>query len=108
MDAADGATETEAGPSSPAPRQRPPRTAPSGTRPETRPIIRRALVGQGVSLDISLDGARYVLPHDDLDAWAREHTTALESASWKVKGLYSWPSASRAMMQFLQSYAVTD
>jgi hypothetical protein len=64
MDAADGAEETEAGPSSRALQQKAVRAEPRGPRQTTRPIIRRALVGKGVSLDLSLDGARYILPHD--------------------------------------------
>jgi hypothetical protein len=105
--AADGATQTETGPSSRAPRQKSQRPEPTGPVPAKRPVVRRDLVGKGVSLAISLDGARYLLPHDALVTWARAHTTALESASWKEQGVYSWPRASRAMMQFLQNYAVT-
>jgi hypothetical protein len=69
-----------------------------------RPLIKRELVGRGVSLEISADGSRYMLPHDDLVDWAREHTTALKTASWIERGVYSWPRPTLAMMEFLRRY----
>jgi hypothetical protein len=69
-----------------------------------RPIIKRGLVGRGVSLEISVDGSRYLLPHDDLVAWAQEHTTAMKTASWRDQGVYSWPRPSAAMLEFLRGY----
>jgi len=103
--AADVATHRERPKSRPrAPRQTSPRAGASGTHQTKRPIVWRDLVGTGVSLDISLDGSRYLLPHDDLVDWVREHTTALETASWREQGLYSWPRPTRAMMEFLQKY----
>ena len=44
-----------------------------------------------------------MLPHDDLVAWVGGHTTALETASWKGKGIYSWSRAKRAMVETLRT-----
>lgn len=73
-----------------------------------RPLIRKNLVGRGVSLEIVTDGARYRLPHDDLVAWARKHTTALETVSWLDRGIYSWPRSSAAMREFLRAYRLPE
>ncbi|WP_459080137.1 hypothetical protein [Mesorhizobium sp. A623] len=73
-----------------------------------RPLIRRDLVGRGVSLEISVDGARYRLPHNDLVAWARKHTTALETVSWLDRGIYSWPRSSAAMREFLRAFRLPE
>jgi len=89
-----------------APRQRPPRAGAIGIRQTKRPVIWRDLVGRGVSLDITMDGTRYLLPHDEFVEWVRQHMTALETASWKKQGLYSWPRATRAMMKFLRKFEV--
>lgn len=82
------------------------RTGDNGIRRTKRPIIWRDLEGKGVSLAIEMDGTRYVLPHDHLVHWARKHTGALETTSWAKSGSYSWPRATRAMLQFLQGYRV--
>ncbi|RWP11965.1 MAG: hypothetical protein EOR01_33430 [Mesorhizobium sp.] len=71
-------------------------------------MIWRDRVGKDVLLEISMHGGRYLLPHDDLVAWVREHTTALETASWNEQGVYTWPRATGAMMQFLQQYQVQE
>lgn len=73
-----------------------------------RPLIRRDLVGRGVSLEVSVGGSRYQIPHDDLVTWAREHTTALETLSWIDRGLYSWPRPSAAMLEFLTAYRLPE
>lgn len=70
----------------------------------SRPIIKRILVCRGVSLEISANGSRYLLPHDDLVAWVREHTTALKTASWIERGIYSWPKPTATMLEFLRRY----
>ncbi|RWO51193.1 hypothetical protein [Mesorhizobium sp.] len=108
-DAADNVTDP--GPvslSRQSPRQTSPKSERGSSRNMKRPMIWRHLVGKGVSLDISMEGARYVLPHDDLVAWVGGHTTALETASWKGKGIYSWSRAKRAMVEFLQNYAIEE
>lgn len=64
----------------------------------------RAHVGKEASLEIMMGDTRYLLPHDDLVEWVRDHTSALETASWRDKGAYSWPQASVAMLRFLQRY----
>jgi hypothetical protein len=69
-----------------------------------RPLIRKELVGRGVYLEIAVDSCRYLLPHDDLVTWVREHTAALETSSWIDRGVYSWPRPSAAMMEFLRRY----
>lgn len=69
-----------------------------------RPVIRQSLLGRGVSLEISVDGSRYLLPHDDLVAWAREHSAALDTVSWTNRGVYSWPRPSVAMLEFLRGH----
>jgi hypothetical protein len=86
------------------PRRKAPRTIDIGIRRTKRPMIWRKLVGQGISLDITMDGSRYLLPHDDLVVWVQDNTTALETASWLEHGFYSWPRASYAMLRFLQNY----
>ena len=90
------------------PRYTPPKTGPVDPRPTKRPVIWRDLVGKGVSLDLSMQGARYLLPHDDLVAWVAEHTRALQTASWNEQGIYSWPRATTAMLQFLRHYEVQE
>jgi hypothetical protein len=77
-------------------------TTTDGVIQTERPLIKKDLVGRGVSLEISANGSRYLLPHDDLVAWAREHTTALKTASWIERGVYSWPRPSAAMLEFLR------
>jgi hypothetical protein len=67
-----------------------------------RPAIWRELVGKGFSLELSMQGTQYVLPHDHLVNWAREHTNALNTPSWKDRGHYNWRNPSKAMLQFLQ------
>jgi hypothetical protein len=79
-------------------------TTADGVIQTKRPLIRKDLVDRGVSLEISADGSRYLLPHDDLVAWVQEHTTALETASWIERGVYSWPKPTAAMKEFLRRY----
>ena len=76
------ARDQERPPSAPrSSRQRSPKGGDIGTRQTKRPMIRRELVNKGVSLEISLEGARYVLAHDELVDWVREHMTALKTAA---------------------------
>jgi hypothetical protein len=77
-----------------------------GIRLTKRPMIWRDLVGTDAVLDITMGDARYQLPHDDLVGWVRDHTSALETASWRQGGAYHWPRASGAMLSFLQGYRV--
>lgn len=79
--------------------------AAAGTRASKRPCIWRKLVGAGVTLSIQTPGGRYILPHDDLVAWAGRNTNALQTASWREDGIYSWPRPTRDMLKFLQPYS---
>jgi hypothetical protein len=77
-----------------------------GIRRMKRPMIWRDLVGTDAGLEITMDGARYLLPHDDLVGWVRDHTSALETSSWREGGAYHWPRASVSMLRFLRGYRV--
>jgi hypothetical protein len=108
MDGADMASYSRRNSSARSQQQKLPNSDRVGRRLVNRPIIWRDLVGSGIWLEISAQGGRYVLPHDDLVFWARENTSALQTASWSVRGLYSWPSTTRGMLTFLRGYVVTD
>lgn len=107
VSAADAATH--GAPSSsplPSPRLASQQAVTAGLRRTTRPAIWRNLVGKHANLDITMGDARYLLPHDDLVAWVRYHTSALETLSWTEGGAYHWPRASVAMTHFLERYRV--
>ncbi len=46
----------------------------------------------------------YLMPHDEMLAFAKIHTTALESTSWIEGGAYSWPKPSKAMKAHCEKY----
>jgi hypothetical protein len=84
---------------------------PSG-RPETRkvqlkgrPMIAKSYERREIWMAFPIGADWYLVPHDELLAFAREHTKALESASWdKEDGAYSWPKPSKAMAAFVEEY----
>lgn len=69
-----------------------------------RPLIDRRLLKTGTILKIATEKRTFIVPHDDLFAWVASQTNALSSNSWRDKGLYSWPRASKSMIVFLSSY----
>jgi hypothetical protein len=69
-----------------------------------RPLISKNLSQLGVWLEISAEGSRYHVPHDLLLEWVESNTGALETRSWRDKGLYSWPRPSRKMTAFLKKF----
>lgn len=78
----------------------------AGTRVLARPCIWRKLVGSGMTLSIQSLGEQYIIPHDDLVAWAGLNTKALQTVSWRENGIYSWPRPTRDMLKFLQPYSL--
>ena len=71
-----------------------------------RPKIDKRLMGTGTLLDIHSLGRRFVVPHDALVDWVGRNTKALATASWTVKGVYSWPKPSKKkMLPFLEGFA---
>lgn len=72
-----------------------------------RPHIEKKMLGRGTILDIELKGTRFQVPHDELVAWVGENLNALNTKSWREKGIYSWPQASDKMTDYLRRFEVS-
>ncbi|WP_425046541.1 hypothetical protein [Primorskyibacter sp. S87] len=75
-------------------------------RATNRPLIEKKMLGRGATLDITHGGERYLVPHDELVGWVGENLNALNTISWRDKGLYSWPKAPDLMVEFLRRYQI--
>ncbi len=69
--------------------------------------IDKRKLGQGWHLDISVNGMRYLVPHDELVKIAGEVTPWLDSPSWRERGRYSTTRPSRALTNRLRKFAIT-
>lgn len=58
----------------------------------------------GIILDMRVGSSRYVLGHDELLAWVRDNTNALNTDSWLLHGDFHWPHPSVKMLNFLKPY----
>lgn len=81
-------------------------------RPETRkvqlkgrPMIAKHYRGKDIWMAFPIGTDWYLVPHDELLAFADKHTKALTSRSWRREdGAYSWPKPSKAMTAFVKEY----
>ena len=75
-------------------------------RVASRLEIKRPLIGKDLHFSFPIHGRWYLVPHDDLVSIAGETTPWLLSDSWQVRGWYSSPSPSKAMLARLEPFVL--
>ena len=66
--------------------------------------IDKKYVGRDIWVVFPVGDAWYLVPHDEMVAIAKAHTTALRTDSWIKGGAYSWPKPTKVMMAKCEAY----
>lgn len=66
--------------------------------------IDKKYVGRDIWVAFPVGDDWYLVPHDEIVAIARTHTTALETDSWIKGGAYSWPKPTKVMLAQCEGY----
>lgn len=80
-------------------------------RNETRKVqlkgrwtIDKKYIGRDIWMAFPIGSDWYLMPHDEMLAFVKANTTALESISWIEGGAYSWPKPSKTMVAHCEQY----